>query len=59
MPRRDYDVGRANPCFARLFFAFDSPADRAVAKGHIDPDDPSQERSNDGAAHDGFHSARV
>lgn len=59
MPRRNDNVGRTNPCVASLVFALDSPADRAVAKGHIEPDDPSQERGNDGAAHDGFHSAGV
>ena len=59
MPRRDNDVGRACPYFAGLYLAFDLPADRAVANRHIDPDYPSQERGNDGAAHDGFHSARV
>ena len=59
MPRRDNDVGRASPRFSGFFIAFNGPADRPVANRHIDPDNPSQERGNDGAAHDGLHSRHV
>lgn len=59
MPGRNDDVWIAEPDFARRFFTFDRPANGTVAKRHIAPDNPSQERGNDSAAHDGFHSARV
>lgn len=56
MPGCHDNVWVFQPDLERLIVALDRPADRAVAKRHIGPDDPAQNTGDDCTAQDRFHS---